>query len=199
MDDGVILVFPKESPLVADVSRAVISKTKGLKILEFERQLLGNPTACLVAEINTSTSNSLTLQSFGGLFVITGFVLVLCLVAYISKYIFQNKDLFKTVSDSCPPTPWSRFCALRRQFDQRHLTSYPFSKKRDNPDHDLEFNHVGDSSSCSDMPSLSRNCNSNGMVIPLEVEMESASEVERRRCSCGSFARIAIFDTKMYF
>ncbi|CAL5440030.1 unnamed protein product [Camellia sinensis] len=30
---------------------------------------------------------------------------------------------------------------------------------------------------CSDTPSLSRNCNSNGLVIPLEVEMESASEV----------------------
>ncbi|KAL7180615.1 hypothetical protein ACSBR1_043745 [Camellia fascicularis] len=174
---GFGFVFPKESPLVADVSRAVISKTEGLKILEFERQLLGNPATCIVPEINTSTSNSLTLQSFGGLFAITGFVTVLCLVAYISKYIFQNKDLFKTVSDSCPPTPWSRFCALCRQFDQRDLTSYPFSKKRDNPDHDLEFNHVGDSSSCSDMPSLSRNCNSNGMVIPLEVEMESASQV----------------------
>ncbi|CAL5443646.1 unnamed protein product [Camellia sinensis] len=174
---GFGFVFPKESPLVADVSRAVISKTEGLKILEFERQLLGNPATCIVPEINTSTSNSLTLQSFGGLFAITGFVTVLCLVAYISKYIFQNKDLFKTVSDSCPPTPWSRFCALCRQFDQRDLTSYPFSKKRDNPDHDLELNHVGDSSSCSDMPSLSRNCNSNGMVIPLEVETESASEV----------------------
>ncbi|CAL5361479.1 unnamed protein product [Camellia sinensis] len=133
---------------------AVISKTEGLKILEFERQLLGNPTTCIVPEINTSTSNSLTLQSFGGLFAITGFVTILCLVIYISK-----------------------FCALCKQFDQRDLTSHPFSKKRDNPDHDLEFNHVGDSSSCSDTPSLSRNCNSNGLVIPLEVEMESASEV----------------------
>ncbi|KAI7985283.1 Glutamate receptor 2.7 [Camellia lanceoleosa] len=166
--DGFGFVFPKESPLVADVSRAVISKTEGLKILEFERQLLGNSTTCIAPEINICTSNSLTLQSFGGLFVISGFVTVLCLVAYISKYIFQNKDLFKTVSDSCPPTPWSRFCALCIQFDRRDLRSYPFSKKRDNPDHDLEFNH-GDSSSCSDMPSLSRNCNSNGMVIPLEV------------------------------
>ncbi|KAF5949930.1 hypothetical protein HYC85_011923 [Camellia sinensis] len=119
------VVFPKGSPLVADVSRAVINITEGHKILDTEQQWFGNTTC---SKRNSFTSNSLTLQSFVGLFSITGCVIVLFLIVYIVKYIYGNIDLHKRIWDSSTTT-WFRFCALCMHFDQRDLSSYPFSKK----------------------------------------------------------------------
>ncbi|CAL5430380.1 unnamed protein product [Camellia sinensis] len=155
-----VVVFPKGSPLVTDISRAIINITEGRKILDTEQQWFGNTTC---PERNSFTSNSLTLQSFVGLFSITGCVTALLLIVYIVKYIYGNIDLHKRMWDSSTTT-WSRFCALCRHFDQRDLLSYPFSKKRDRIDQELELNDIGGSFHFSDAPSLSRNSNSNEMV-----------------------------------
>ncbi|CAL5361046.1 unnamed protein product [Camellia sinensis] len=169
--EGFAFVFPKGSPLVADISRAVIAITEGRKILDTEQHWLGNTTC---PEHNSFTSNSLTLQSFIGLFIITGCVTVLCLIVYIVKYIYGNIDLLKRIWNSSTTT-WSRFCALCRHFDQRDLSSYPFSKKRDRIDQDLELNDISGSFHFSDAPSFSRNSNSNEMVSPVE-EVDDAIE-----------------------
>ncbi|KAF5953155.1 hypothetical protein HYC85_011099 [Camellia sinensis] len=181
----VYLVFPKGSPLVADISRAVIAITEGRKILDTEQHWLGNTTC---PEHNSFTSNSLTLQSFIGLFIITGCVTVLCLIVYIVKYIYGNIDLLKRIWNSSTTT-WSRFCALCRHFDQRDLSSYPFSKKRDRIDQDLELNDIGGSFHFSDAPSFSRNSNSNEMVSPVE-EVDDAIEgvnPNLRRYGCSAY------------
>ncbi|XP_057460066.1 glutamate receptor 2.7-like [Actinidia eriantha] len=160
--DGFGFVFPKGSPLVSEISRAVISMTEGDKILEMERMWFGKDS-CTLKEMDSITSSSLTLQSFQGLFAITGCVTVLCLLVYVAQYIYENRDILKRISDSSTTT-WSRLCALCRHFDQRDLSSYPFSRKRGTPDRVLELNDAGDSSLFSDTPSLPRNSHSDGIV-----------------------------------
>ncbi|KAE8099904.1 hypothetical protein FH972_017848 [Carpinus fangiana] len=63
--DGFGFGFPRGSPLVADVSRAILNVTEGEKMKEIEKAWLGKETNC--PDFNTQvSSNSLSLASFRG-------------------------------------------------------------------------------------------------------------------------------------
>lgn len=151
--DGFAFVFPKASPIVGDISRTLIAITEGDKILEIEQQSFGNPTTCLVPESNIS-SNSLNLGSFIGLFSITGCVTGLCLVIYLIRYIYQNRDSLTGISPSydCRST-WSKFRQLCKHFDQRDLSAYPFSRR--SGEDLVKVLHFGDFSLTNDSHSIS--------------------------------------------
>ncbi|KAJ8553182.1 hypothetical protein K7X08_023860 [Anisodus acutangulus] len=67
--DGFAFDFRKGSPLVADVSRAVIELTENGKILEMEQNWLRNERTCAGPE-DSMNSITISLQSFKGLFAI---------------------------------------------------------------------------------------------------------------------------------
>ncbi|KAM0952247.1 putative periplasmic binding protein-like I [Dioscorea sansibarensis] len=64
--DGFGFAFQKGSPLVSEVSRTILKVTE-----EIDKKLYRNKTAC-PEQNNTASSNSLTLDSFRGLFVLSG-------------------------------------------------------------------------------------------------------------------------------
>lgn len=157
-------VFPKGSPLVADVSRAVITVMEGEKYADLSR------SKCTIPDSNSINSTSLTLQSFRGVFMFTGFVTVLCLLVYLAKYTYDNKGHLKIMISDSSTTTWSRLYAVCRHWDQRDLSSNLYRREKEsNPEKVLELNDVGDSSLFIDTPI--RNSNSIGMASTASGEV----------------------------
>ncbi|KAF6163839.1 hypothetical protein GIB67_016179, partial [Kingdonia uniflora] len=76
-------VFPKGSPLVADVSRAILNLTEGNMITEIERLRFGVLTACSDSK---KSSSSLSFNDFRGLFIITGSVSGFALFTFLAAF-----------------------------------------------------------------------------------------------------------------
>nr|XP_017251627.1 PREDICTED: glutamate receptor 2.8-like [Daucus carota subsp. sativus] len=125
--DGFAFVFRKGSPLVADVSRAIISVTEGKKISIID-------PVCPESGSNMG-SNSVSLESFEGLFAITGSVTATCLAVFLFLYLYKNRLFLQRIVANSSSTTWSKICAVCRHFDNRDLSSFPFSRST----HDSKF------------------------------------------------------------
>ncbi|KAL8466511.1 hypothetical protein ACS0TY_035553 [Phlomoides rotata] len=72
MTPGFGFAFPKGSPLVADVSRAILKLKEDEKMVRISRTWLKEEKECLSSDGSMITSESLSLDSFKGLFLIAG-------------------------------------------------------------------------------------------------------------------------------
>ncbi|KAJ1700437.1 hypothetical protein LUZ63_000216 [Rhynchospora breviuscula] len=91
---GFGFAFPKGSPLVPDISRAILNITDGDDIIQLENKWIGDEK-CLNNGGITVESNSLNFLTFWGLFLITGAVSTICLLifAVISFYKKWKKEV----------------------------------------------------------------------------------------------------------
>lgn len=160
-------VFPKGSPLVADVSRAVIKLTENGEMLDIQREWsIGDPTCNGPDSIVTSVSVSL--QSFKGLFAITGTITSSCLLIFIASYVYKNRSSLQQILNS-RNTVWSKLKEIGRHFDQRDLSSHPSIMARD-PQFKYPKAEVAENVSSSQSVDLS---NSNLMVLSLPMNILS--------------------------
>ncbi|KZV23960.1 glutamate receptor 2.8-like [Dorcoceras hygrometricum] len=125
--DGFGFVFPIGSPLVHDVSRAILNVTESKKIVEIQRKWLSGKTNCP----DPSTSNSqksLGLRSFWGLFLIVGIIEILVFIIYVVMFLHEHWHVVAM------PDPEStirkRMAELLRRFDNRDLSSHTFKNSR---------------------------------------------------------------------
>ncbi|EYU22044.1 hypothetical protein MIMGU_mgv1a019033mg, partial [Erythranthe guttata] len=88
------MVFPIGSPLVPDVSRAILNVTEGRKMVEIERKWFGDKTTCSDSDTVLS-SKSLELESFMVLFSAVGAVGFGALTHYVFKFLYDNWDVVK--------------------------------------------------------------------------------------------------------
>ncbi|KAI5556062.1 hypothetical protein BDE02_18G009400 [Populus trichocarpa] len=123
--DGFGFAFPKGSPLVPDVSRAVLNMTEGDKMKEIENDWFGKRSNC--PDSSTSvTSNSLSLKSFWGLFLIAGVASLLALIIFMFMFLYKERKMLRPLN--------SRISRRRkvgnffRIFIQRDLKSHTFRK-----------------------------------------------------------------------
>ncbi|XP_057799199.1 glutamate receptor 2.7-like [Salvia miltiorrhiza] len=86
---GFGFVFPIGSPLVPDISRAILNVTEGRKMMEIEKKWFENDTKCADSS-DVSSSGSLGLESFWGLFMIVGIAGALALVIYVIRFLYEN-------------------------------------------------------------------------------------------------------------
>uniref|UniRef100_A0A0A9BM83 Solute-binding protein family 3/N-terminal domain-containing protein n=1 Tax=Arundo donax TaxID=35708 RepID=A0A0A9BM83_ARUDO len=68
---GFGFVFPKGSPLVADVSRAILKVTEGDEIVGIERKWFGDEVACNSQTNAIESGSVITLSSLRGVFYVT--------------------------------------------------------------------------------------------------------------------------------
>ncbi|XP_061951242.1 glutamate receptor 2.8-like [Populus nigra] len=123
--DGFGFAFPKGSPLVPDVSRAVLNMTEGDKMKEIENAWFGKQSNC--PDSSTSvTSNSLSLKSFWGLFLIAGVASLLALIIFMFMFVYKERKRLR---------PLNSRISIRRKvgnffriFIQRDLKSHTFRK-----------------------------------------------------------------------
>lgn len=75
-------VFPKGSPLVPDVSRAILNITQGSKMVGIEKKWIGYEDKCQEQD-SLLSSHRLNFRSFEGLFLITGLTSVISALIYL--------------------------------------------------------------------------------------------------------------------
>ncbi|CAL5088248.1 unnamed protein product [Urochloa decumbens] len=94
---GFAFALPKRSPLLADMSRAIINITGGETIIRLEKKWIGQ-NSCQNEEKVDGSSSAITFGSFGGLFLLTGFVTTCSITV---KWLMMNrykKDQQKAVT-----------------------------------------------------------------------------------------------------
>ncbi|GLT81646.1 hypothetical protein SLE2022_000830 [Rubroshorea leprosula] len=123
--DGFGFVFPRGSPLVADVSRAILNVTESFRIGDIENAWK-KQTNCPDSSTLDST-NSLSLGSFWGLFLVAGLTGVLALVYSATEFLYEQRDVLR----KCDPriSIWNRILQVLRNFDHRDLTSHTFGQR----------------------------------------------------------------------
>ncbi|KAF8019805.1 hypothetical protein BT93_G0484 [Corymbia citriodora subsp. variegata] len=125
LSKGSSRVFPKGSPLVPDISRAILNVIEGNNMTEIEKAWFTSETNCLDSTSSIS-SNSLGLDSFWGLFLIAGAVAVLALLIYMIRFVKRNWHVITSSSISL----WQKIVALGKRFYERDVNSHIFRKGR---------------------------------------------------------------------
>ncbi|KAM2150186.1 hypothetical protein ACFX1R_044799 [Malus domestica] len=134
--DGFGFVFPKGSPLVSDVSRAILNVTEGDEMKDIENKWFTPDTTCSDTKPTISNSNSLGLDSFWGLFLIAGVSSISALIIFAASFCYRHRHIFMTTDAS----GWKRIRAMLRFFDQKDLSSHTFrqSGARDGTSYNVE-------------------------------------------------------------
>jgi glutamate receptor, ionotropic, plant len=89
--------FPKNSPLVPDISRAIINITDGDDLIQIEKKWIGDQNCENKGSI--TESNGLNFLSFWGLFLITGVVSTISLlISIIISLCKKRQKMIKTAS-----------------------------------------------------------------------------------------------------
>ncbi|CAI9095605.1 OLC1v1031595C2 [Oldenlandia corymbosa var. corymbosa] len=118
---GFGFAFPKGSPLVPDVSRAVLNVTEGDKMSGIlQRWRMDDEKTC--ADQNngvTASSDSLSLDSFRGLFLIAGLSSGLALAIYFLIFLHENKEILSSDDYSVI----QKFFHLARTFNEDRTES----------------------------------------------------------------------------
>ncbi|KAK7351327.1 hypothetical protein VNO77_10694 [Canavalia gladiata] len=123
---GFGFVFPKGSPLVADISRAILNVTQGNKMKTIENAWF-KESICNSSSAEISSKNSLGLESFWGLFLLAGIASLLALLIFAATFLYQHKDIWS--SGNNPTTSiWKRIGNLISIFNQRDLERHAFKE-----------------------------------------------------------------------
>ncbi|XP_006648027.3 glutamate receptor 2.7-like [Oryza brachyantha] len=135
--DGFGFVFPRGSPMVADVSRAILTLAETEKMAQIEKKWFGEPGACQSQGSAVGSSN-LSFRSFGGLFLITGVVSTAMLLIYLATFFYREREKLRAAeaaaisgaSGSGSPSI-RRLRAWARHYDQRDPKSRTFKRSID--------------------------------------------------------------------
>ena len=115
--------FPKGSPLVPDVSRAVLKVIEGDAMNEIIQKWFGNETECPKQD-GMAIASSLTLDSFKGLFLIAGVSAGSALLLFFLIFLYQNREILAT-DDSIR----KKLCSIAEVFDSERDNSNSQSTK----------------------------------------------------------------------
>ncbi|XP_004292139.1 PREDICTED: glutamate receptor 2.7-like [Fragaria vesca subsp. vesca] len=124
--DGFAFVFPKGSPLVPDVSRSILNVTEGDEMKNIENKWFGKKATCSVTNPMFSDSSSLGVDSFWGLFLISGLSSCLALMVFATSFFLRHRRIFITIRGS---SICRKVGVMLRVFDEKDITSHTFRNK----------------------------------------------------------------------
>ncbi|KAL3825956.1 hypothetical protein ACJIZ3_021985 [Penstemon smallii] len=125
---GFAYAFGKGSPLVADVSRAVIKLTDNSRLFEIKQKWIKEVDN--EQKSKDSFELAASLEDFKALYGISGGIVATCLLVFIATYLYTNRDFVQRISNS-NTTFWSKARAIGKHFDQRDPKSFRSSKYRE--------------------------------------------------------------------
>ncbi|CAA7017576.1 unnamed protein product [Microthlaspi erraticum] len=121
---GFGFVFPKNSPLTSDVSKAILSLSEGNEMKNIEKNWLVRQSPCPDPSTDLS-HNRLGLSSFWGLFLIAGLASFLALVLFLANFLYEQRHtLFE---DSGIPF-LRKLMFLLRIFNEKDRKSHMFKE-----------------------------------------------------------------------
>ncbi|KAL6846182.1 hypothetical protein ACP4OV_023630 [Aristida adscensionis] len=128
---GLGFAFPKGSPYVADLSRAILNLTESDEMSQIERKWFGDADGCAAQQGTQFTSDSLSFASFWGLFLITGATSLLCAAVHLAAFLVANRrrirDELASTSSGVPW--WGRLRRCFELYDGKDLSSHTFRTK----------------------------------------------------------------------
>jgi len=116
--------FPKGSPLVAEVSRAILNVTQGDEMSKFEKKWGLHLNNNISDQENMITSESLSLGNFWGLFLIAGVASGSALFIFTATFLYENQHIWAGNDAS----PWRKIQRLATCFKQRDYSFYTFRR-----------------------------------------------------------------------
>ncbi|GFZ04379.1 glutamate receptor 2.8 [Actinidia rufa] len=122
---GFGFAFPKGSPLVPDISRAIINMKEADKMIGVEKKWFGKEADCSEQEGTRVVSDSLTLDSFKGLFLISGISSVYSLIIFVFMFLYVNKDILASNASI-----WQKIMAMAKTFDEEEENSSSTASKK---------------------------------------------------------------------
>ncbi|KAL5699238.1 hypothetical protein ACHQM5_030171 [Ranunculus cassubicifolius] len=125
--EGIGFGFPRGSPMVADVSRALMKVQESSKMKDLDRALFGIQIACLATE-HSANSKSLDLSSFRGLFFITGAVSGLAFLVFLAIFLYKNKPVLTAMDPN--QGIWTNLKIISKVFDEKDYSSYRFRREK---------------------------------------------------------------------
>lgn len=90
--------FPKGSPLVADFSRAILKLKEDEKMVRISRTWFKEEKECIGSDGTMITSESLSLDSFKGLFLIAGLSSSLALLIFFIVFLREHRDILTSTA-----------------------------------------------------------------------------------------------------
>uniref|UniRef100_A0ACD6A4C5 Uncharacterized protein n=1 Tax=Avena sativa TaxID=4498 RepID=A0ACD6A4C5_AVESA len=91
--DGFGFVFPRDSPMTGDVSREILTLDVAEKRSKIEKAWFGEPGTCRnQRKPAVGSSANLSLESFGGLFLVTGVASGITLFLNLATFAYRERD-----------------------------------------------------------------------------------------------------------
>ncbi|KAG5521888.1 hypothetical protein RHGRI_034198 [Rhododendron griersonianum] len=122
---GFGFAFPKGSPLVPDVSRAILNATEGGKLTQIQHQWFGEEATCAEQDGAKVTSGSLDIESFKGLFLVAATSSSFALILFLSIFLYDNRVILASNNSSL----WQKLIAMAKNFDKEKERTSDASKK----------------------------------------------------------------------
>ncbi|CAN8285487.1 unnamed protein product [Cochlearia groenlandica] len=120
---GFGFAFPKNSPLVGDVSRAILNVTQGNEMSNIEKKWSMKQRDCPDPK-TTLSSNRLSLNSFWGLFLIAGVASFLALLLFVTHFLYEHRHMLCNNDSEC--SMWRKLTFLFRTFNEKDEKSHHF-------------------------------------------------------------------------
>ncbi|RWR75368.1 glutamate receptor 2.7-like protein [Cinnamomum micranthum f. kanehirae] len=164
---GFGFAFPKGSPLVPDLSWAILNLTEGDDMSEIEKKWMGPETTC-PDQPTTAESNSLTLDSFWGLFLVTGTTSVLAFLINLFTFLYKYRHVLITCDSSI--SFQQRLITIVRHFNERDLSHHTFRRSKSNEGLEMGNRHAGNSPVAASAEPSSPRPNREASVMKTETE-----------------------------
>ncbi|KAK8654939.1 hypothetical protein V6N13_107534 [Hibiscus sabdariffa] len=166
-------VFPKGSPLVADISRGILNVTQGDEMERIQNKWFKGDGTCPDVDPVVS-SNTLGLESFWGLFLIAGVASISALLVFTAMFLYEQRHVLLQF----PPETSMRMKVgiLLRILDQKDLSCHTFKnvESREASSHysvdSISVEGSSSSTNCSQSPSISQNPTDSPDITPSSVE-----------------------------
>ncbi|KAL4655135.1 hypothetical protein ACB092_01G429400 [Castanea dentata] len=176
------MAFQERSPLVPYISKAIFNVTQDKDKFEaIEKKYFSSKTACEDQSTTISShSHNLGVDSFGGLFLITGITSMVSLLIYVSNFVYSHWPVSDD-NNSIGNSFWSKLVELAKHFDQKDLSSHDF-KREESRVHVIVNPNVFDPSprpSIDEMQSHSRNSIEGANDVVIHDDNESLSSSSR--------------------
>lgn len=122
---GYFQAFPKRSPLVTDISQAILNLTDEGMMTNIEDKWIKKDNSCKDLSTGNFSSSRLGLESFWGLFLIAGIASIFSLVTFVTSFLYEHKHVLMPPDDS-GTSKWKRIRAMFEIFNQKQLDSHAF-------------------------------------------------------------------------
>ncbi|KAJ0244134.1 hypothetical protein HA466_0188180 [Hirschfeldia incana] len=118
-------VFPKNSPLTDDVSRAILDVIENDEMQQIENKWFSKKSNCSDTNL-TPSHNRLSVSSFWGLFLIVGVTSLLALLVFVAFFFYEHRHTLN--EEDSEISFWKKLTILVRSFDEKDIRSPMFKE-----------------------------------------------------------------------